>query len=130
LHYDAGNGSRGGFAIAKDPDPREVLANERTFLSWLRTGISLMAFGFVVSKFNLFLQLTAHRRVQHGIFGLLLVAGGLIINVFGTWQFRRNYIRLHQGKSLSNIQFPLITGVLMIVMGVSVFIYLMKTSGN
>lgn len=29
-------------------------ANERTFLAWVRTGIALMAFGFVIEKFNLF----------------------------------------------------------------------------
>jgi hypothetical protein len=30
-------------------------ANERTFLAWIRTGIAVIAFGFVVEKFNLFL---------------------------------------------------------------------------
>jgi putative membrane protein len=30
-------------------------ANERTFLAWVRTGIAVIAFGFVVEKFNLFL---------------------------------------------------------------------------
>jgi len=44
-------------------------ANERTFLAWVRTGIAIIAFGFVVEKFNLFLltivaaaQLEASRR--------------------------------------------------------------------
>lgn len=31
-------------------------ANERTFLAWVRTGIAVIAFGFVIEKFNLFLQ--------------------------------------------------------------------------
>jgi putative membrane protein len=30
-------------------------ANERTFLAWVRTGIAMIAFGFVIEKFNLFL---------------------------------------------------------------------------
>ena len=34
-------------------------ANERTFLAWVRTAITVMAFGFLVEKFDLFLQLTA-----------------------------------------------------------------------
>jgi putative membrane protein len=29
-------------------------ANERTFLAWLRTSIAVIAFGFVIEKFNLF----------------------------------------------------------------------------
>ncbi|MCL4318422.1 MAG: hypothetical protein M1596_00745 [Firmicutes bacterium] len=89
-----------------------------------------MAFGFVVSKFNLFLQLTIHRRIQHGILGLLLVAGGVLINTFGTWQFHHNYTSLHQGKTISNRKLPLLTGILMIIMGIGVFIYLVKTSAS
>ena len=38
------------------PDLREVLAEERTFLAWIRTGIALMGFGFVVARFGIFLQ--------------------------------------------------------------------------
>jgi putative membrane protein len=34
-------------------------ANERTFLAWVRTGIAVIAFGFVVEKFNLFLTTMA-----------------------------------------------------------------------
>ena len=33
----------------------EHSANERTFLAWIRTGIAVIAFGFVVEKFNLFI---------------------------------------------------------------------------
>ena len=32
------------------------LANERTFLAWVRTAIAVMAFGFIVEKFDLFLE--------------------------------------------------------------------------
>ena len=46
-------------------------ANERTFLAWVRTGIAVIAFGFVVEKFNLFVlamanatSLDAGRRLQ------------------------------------------------------------------
>jgi putative membrane protein len=34
-------------------------ANERTFLAWVRTGIAVIAFGFVIEKFNLFVLATA-----------------------------------------------------------------------
>ena len=46
-------------------------ANERTFLAWVRTGIAVIAFGFVIEKFNLFVltianasSLDAGRRLQ------------------------------------------------------------------
>jgi len=37
---------------------RGYLAEERTFLAWIRTGISLMGFGFVVARFGIFEDLT------------------------------------------------------------------------
>ena len=35
-------------------DYADHAANERTFLAWLRTGMAVVAFGFVIEKFNLF----------------------------------------------------------------------------
>ncbi len=52
-------------------DYRDHAANERTFLAWVRTGIAVIAFGFVIEKFNLFVltiantsSLDAGRRLQ------------------------------------------------------------------
>jgi putative membrane protein len=41
---------------APERDPRIYFAAERTFLAWLRTGLALMGFGFVVARFGLFLR--------------------------------------------------------------------------
>ena len=44
-------------SIEKKPgNPTDHLANERTFLAWIRTSIAIMAFGFVVVKFALFVK--------------------------------------------------------------------------
>lgn len=40
-------------------DPRVFFAAERTLLAWNRTGLTIMAFGFVVERFGLFMQLFA-----------------------------------------------------------------------
>lgn len=42
-----------------DSDPRVFFAAERTLLAWLRTGLTLMALGFVISRFGLFVRLLA-----------------------------------------------------------------------
>jgi len=38
-------------------DPRVCFAAERTLLAWVRSGLTMMAFGFVVARFGLFLAL-------------------------------------------------------------------------
>ena len=46
-------------------------ANERTFLAWVRTAIAIMAFGFLVEKFDLFLEIAGRSSV-----GRMLSVGG------------------------------------------------------
>jgi inner membrane protein YidH len=62
-------------------------ANERTFLAWVRTAIAVMAFGFLVEKFDLFLELAAPSLVGRTLslpgqkFGTI---AGLALIVLGT----------------------------------------------
>ena len=49
-------------------------ANERTFLAWVRTAIAIMAFGFLVQKFDLFLRIAASSLVARP-----LAAGSQIV---------------------------------------------------
>jgi putative membrane protein len=44
-------------------DPRVFFAAERTLLAWIRTGLTIMGFGFVVARFGLFLDLLDARRM-------------------------------------------------------------------
>jgi uncharacterized membrane protein YidH (DUF202 family) len=81
---------------------RVHMANERTFLAWIRTSIGIMAFGFVVERFALFMkQLTfflgktevpSHLQTGHGyslIFGILLVGIGAFIAVLAFIRFKK-----------------------------------------
>ncbi|MGZ3864227.1 MAG: YidH family protein [Bacteroidia bacterium] len=77
-------------------DPRDHLANERTFLAWVRTSVAVMAFGFVVVKFSLFLkQLTflfgakINYKGISPIIGILLVVAGILLLFFSFIRFKR-----------------------------------------
>src|SRR5262245_46615541 len=66
-------------------------ANERTFLAWVRTGLAVIAFGFVIEKFNLFvLTIAAADRAEMGrrlhlenLSGPLGQFGGLALVLIG-----------------------------------------------
>jgi putative membrane protein len=45
-------------------DPRVLFAAERTSLAWNRTAVSLMAFGFVVERFGLFLEIVGREDIK------------------------------------------------------------------
>ena len=74
-------------------------ANERTFLAWVRTAIAVMAFGFLVEKFDLFLEVAArsmagrgpsrlNQAVGDGAGLLLILLGGAMMAV-ATIRFRQ-----------------------------------------
>jgi putative membrane protein len=72
----------------------DYLAAERTLLAWIRTGLAMMGFGFVVARFGLFLEqikLVEHISASpsYGLslwFGTALIALGCFINVLAAWR--------------------------------------------
>ena len=63
-------------------DPRVAFAAERTLLAWIRTGLALMGFGFVVARFGLFLREMAaaeHAVAHHNAAISFWVGTGLIV---------------------------------------------------
>lgn len=47
-------------------DPRVFFAAERTLLAWIRTGLTVMAFGFLVARFGLFPEFDGNSHAQGG----------------------------------------------------------------
>ena len=43
----------------------EHLANERTYLAYLRTSVSLMSFGFAINRFGLYLEQSREMPIRH-----------------------------------------------------------------
>jgi putative membrane protein len=114
-------------------------ANERTFLAWIRTAIAVMAFGFLVERFDLFLQIAgqtlAHKALSPtgqlvgNVAGLILIALGAATIVLATWRFRRTALAIDNPKTLpgpgERIDF-LLAGLLT-VLGSALFVYLAYT---
>jgi len=80
-------------------DPRVLFAAERTLLAWNRTSVSLIAMGFVIERFGLFintlhLSSTVGQRHLSFIIGLTLIAFASVMSVLSIFQFRRFLSRL------------------------------------
>src|SRR5499427_10930807 len=86
-------------------DLRDALAAERTLLAWIRTGLALMGFGFVVARFGLFLREVAaigHTMPPHapGLsmpIGVALIALGIVVNVIAGVRHRRYVQAIDRG---------------------------------
>jgi len=78
-------------------DPRVFFAAERTLLAWTRTALALMAFGFAIERFALFVAMmhnpqTVAAQVGHGSsfwIGVALIALGSLAVVLAVVQYRR-----------------------------------------
>jgi len=112
-------------------------ANERTFLAWIRTGIAVIAFGFVIEKFNLFLLTGAALsepvaqllRVSGRVGrydGLALVFGGVAMVVLATTRFVRTTRLLDDSEmhSASNVRTELTLSAFLVLAVASYSLYL------
>ena len=95
---------------ARDSRFRDHAANERTLLAWIRTGIALMAFGFAIARFGLFLREVAqvgavHPGAIHGLgsswFGVALVVLGLATNAAAVGRYARIRKALERAESFA-----------------------------
>lgn len=119
----------------------EHAANERTFLSWVRTGIAVIAFGFVVEKFNLFILTLAHsllaeqqhpvrlQRLSGGVGryeGLAFIACGILIIALATVRFVRTSRLIDQAAvfSASSVRAELIVAAILVALVASYSIYI------
>ena len=83
------------------------LAVERTYLSWIRTGLSLMGFGFVVARFGLFLRELSAGAGRHvssigvsATFGTVLGVIGVFLTVAAVFRYVMLLRKLDRGEEL------------------------------
>ena len=120
-----------------DSDPRVFFAAERTLLAWVRTGLTVMAFGFVVARFGLFLRLLAeqqgrgiaeaqtHNHVSN-VIGIALVVIGVACMILGALQHRSFVATLPPvdvPRSHAAI-YPIVLSLLLAALGLVLAVYL------
>lgn len=123
----------------KTPKPTDHLANERTFLAWIRTGIAIMAFGFVVVKFALFVKqitfilgnghsdATLPNRGYSAAIGIGLVALGTIISLLAFFRYRSIEKQLQEQRFVPSFTLLALLTVAIILVGFLLVIYLIPS---
>lgn len=118
------------------------MANERTFLSWIRTSLGIMAFGFVVEKFAFFLkQLSFLVGAGHpetsippppqspgysSVFGIIVVGLGVLITLLSFIKYVRIEKQIREGKYQTSHLLEIILTVSVLLMGIYLIVILLR----
>ncbi|MBW8331535.1 MAG: DUF202 domain-containing protein [Prolixibacteraceae bacterium] len=111
------------------------LANERTYLAWVRTSIGIMAFGFVVVKFSLFVKqisllLGNEPAIQptesSSIMGIVLVLVGTITSILSYIRYKNTEYQLNNNQYRhSSLLITILTGFIFLV-SIFLIVYLIQ----
>ena len=115
-------------------DPRVRFAGERTLLAWIRTGLAMMGFGFVIARFGLLLRemtkTPAIESSQSPILSLWIGAGmillGIAVNVMAAVEHVGFLRRLKTGEPYQppNWSLAVLAAIVLAVIGIGMVIYL------
>jgi putative membrane protein len=112
-----------------DPDKieAEILANERTFLAWVRTSIAVISLGFVIARFSLWIrelslqvnpQLPPHRVGLSVPLGEWMIGIGAVLTLFAAWRYRVVNRAIRRGEIEADER--MVIAVTLIVIGAAV----------
>lgn len=122
--------------LTDDKSATEYLANERTFLAWVRTSIAIISLGFVLAKFDVWLsQLGA--RLEPGVqsqpavasmpIGLAVVGLGGMLAVLAAWRYQVVNRAIASGVVLPAHRLVVLITVLVGVLCASVIVHILFT---
>jgi putative membrane protein len=113
-------------------------ANERTFLAWVRTAIAVMAFGFVIERFDLFIRMTVsqsaeqklapHSQMLANVAGLAFILLGVAMIAIAAIRFMRTAKDIDSENDVPTPgeRLDLTLAVLIALLGLALFLYLLR----
>ncbi len=120
---------------------RVHMANERTFLAWIRTSIGIMAFGFVVERFTLFIKQMSFVLEQsnikitlpnsHGysaIAGIYLVGLGTLMSVLAYIRYKKVEKQIYEDSYQPASKLNILLTLSVLAIGVFLVIYLINST--
>lgn len=120
----------------KQKNTRVHLANERTFLSWIRTSIGIMAFGFVVEKFGLFLeqlsfltggQIIVKQGENSTILGVFLISLGALMGLLAFIRYKKVEKQIDTDTYKPSLVLDLLLTITLVSIAIFLIIYLIHS---
>jgi len=119
------------------PSYSDHAANERTFLAWIRTGIAIMALGFVIERLDLFLAsvspavragelpIPPHAGIHY--LSVALVGLGILVIAGSAWRFvsTNRAIDAQEVSAFKNTALPIGMALLVLLAGIAVLAHLL-----
>ena len=118
-------------------NPSDHLANERTLLAWVRTCIGIMAFGFVVVKFSLFIkqisivlgkETTIHQYGYSAPIGISLVFVGAVSLLLSVMRYSKTKKQLNTGTYYHTSGLIYVIAGFILLTSIVLVVYLIKTT--
>ncbi len=115
------------------------LANERTFLAWIRTSIAVISLGFVIARFSFWLDQLALSTGQHiqlqrtGLslpIGLGMMGFGALLTILSAVRYRRIHLSIERGELYSSQALIWLVTILTVILAVILIGYLVIASGR
>jgi putative membrane protein len=119
------------------------MANERTFLAWIRTSVGIMAFGFVVEKFGLFIKQfsyfvsrtpdqmgpfdQAHAPGYSSVFGAVLIGLGALMGVLAFIRYKKVECQIDADTYQPSLILDILLALSVFAIGIFLIIYVIHS---
>jgi inner membrane protein YidH len=121
--------------MAEKPDrARDHLANERTFLAWVRTGVAIVVFGFAIGRFSIairqLMQLQGRTPQTPGLsvwLGTLSIVAGVALTFAGLLRYRKTREQIDTGTFQPSVFLIDMVMLVVAVLGLAMAGYLVYT---
>ena len=113
----------------------EFLANERTFLAWVRTSIAVITLGFAVTKFDALMHDVPHARAGHAPgwstdMGIAMIVLGGLLPVLAAWRYHVVNRQIERGGVRADRPLIVLVTVLVVALATIFVVYFQRDLGS
>ena len=119
--------------VPEEKRATEYLANERTFLAWIRTSIAVVTFGFLITRVPEWLHPAAkpnqppspHRIGTSLMMGLAMMAFGAVVAILAAWRYHTVNRAIHEGRVKPDRGLIILITVLVVVLTLGMIAFML-----